>query len=155
MTKKANFPATQDDLLALVTAFTTRPQLPRIDDDTDDEARPLVTAADLDRLSRIILAMIDLHWGPPDAGPRRPVEVALINRTRFEGWPWVPVPYWEQTESLDAFILAIMQNARVASGRLTSALEFAEARRRAAQRTEREAATALMKATGDDPAAVV
>ena len=132
-------PVSPETLLDWVRDFVTRPQ---VESDRRGGWAP-VSDADLGLLARIIDNMICVHWAPDSDGDR-PVESYLNDRTQFEPWPWVPVPYWLSSASpIEEFLTATMRNAQAATARFALALEFAEARRSAAERADREAASAL------------
>ncbi len=138
-------PVSQETLLDWVRDFVTRPQ---VESDRRGGWAP-VSDADLGLLDRIIENMICIHWAHDSDGDR-PIESYLNDRTQFEPWPWVPVPYWHGAGDIEEFVTATMRNAQAATARFALALEFAESRRAAAAKADREAAAALSLADLSD-----
>jgi len=106
-----------DELLAKIQFFLESPR-------QSDGGWAPVEKQDMIQLSDIIQALISAKW-QPDADGDLPVEVGIVDRTRYEPQPGIAVRYFHKAQS-DAERMDIirqhMLNVRAASSRLDAVL---------------------------------
>ena len=84
-----------------------------------------VEPQDMEQLYAITQSLIVAKWGA-DADGDRPVEHALVDRTRYEGNHYFDLPYWHKAQSEQEcmeILRTYVLNAQIANDRLAWALK--------------------------------